>query len=46
MSDLNLEEIGKALEEMYGDSLPNPEQQPMQFAYIIKLFMYYNWNKS
>lgn len=45
MTSEDLEEIGKQLEEMYGDKLPNPIHQPKQFAYILKLFMYYNWRK-
>ena len=39
--DQDLERIGKDLEEMYGDDLPNPEHCPKQFAYILKLYMYY-----
>lgn len=39
------EEIGKALVELYGDELPHPKREPIRFAYVLKLFMYYNWRK-
>lgn len=30
----------KEMEEMFGDSLPNFEHHPIQFQYYVKLFMY------
>jgi hypothetical protein len=30
----------KEMEEMFGESLPNPEHHPIQFAYYVKLYNY------
>lgn len=27
--------------EMYGDDLPDFEHEPKQFAYVLKLYLYY-----
>ena len=29
------------MKEIYGDDLPNPEQEPIRFAYYVKLYKYY-----
>lgn len=37
------EEVLKLYDEMverYGDKLPNPDHEPKQFQYYIKLFLY------
>lgn len=42
MSD---EEVLKMYDEMvkiYGDRLPDPERQPREFAYFVKLYKYYH----
>ena len=46
MTPEQLEKIVKTLEEMYGDKLPDPEQCPKEFGYILKLYMYYNHEKD
>jgi hypothetical protein len=28
--------------EIFGDHLPNPEQEPIRFAYYVKLYKYYH----
>ena len=41
MSD---EEIIKAYEEMvelWGDDLPNPEQEPRRFAFYVRMYQYF-----
>jgi hypothetical protein len=35
-------EIIPKLEEEYGDNLPDPEHQPIQFAHIVRLHLYYD----
>jgi hypothetical protein len=35
-------EIIPKLEEMYGENLPNPEHEPLQFDNIVKLYFYYD----
>ena len=44
MTDEDYEKIGRDLVEMFGDSLPNPEQEPLRFQYYIKLMMYIKRN--
>jgi hypothetical protein len=41
------EEVLKMYEEMveYFGELPNPEQEPIRFAYYVKLFRYYKERK-
>lgn len=41
MGSVDIDYIVKRLEEMYGDDLPNPISEPLQFAYVLKLFKYY-----
>ena len=33
------ERMGKEFVEWYGKPLPNPEHEPKQFAYLLKLFL-------
>jgi len=28
--------------EIWGEDLPNPDQEPMRFKYYVKLFLYYD----
>lgn len=42
MTDQELLEHYNKLVEQYGDTLPNPEHEPIQFAHIVKLYKYYN----
>jgi len=40
MTNEELETFTKELIEHYGDNLPNPDHEPLRFAYYIKLFMH------
>lgn len=46
MTNEQLEKIGNDLVEMYGDELPDPEHCPREFQYILKLYMYYNFERE
>lgn len=41
MTDQEIEQAIKEMIEMWGDNLPNPEQEPKRFAYYVKLYLYY-----
>lgn len=41
MTDTEILKIYEELVEIYGDDLPNFENEPKQFAYILKLHLYY-----
>lgn len=43
---MDYEQLGKELEEWHGKPLPSPDHCPIQFSYIVKLFLYYRMNKS
>lgn len=36
----------KEMQELFGDQLPNHEQYPIQFAYFVKLYAFYNKRKE
>lgn len=40
MTDEEVLKLYDEMVEMYGDKLPNPEHEPRQFQYYIKLFLY------
>lgn len=40
MTDEQLELMGNAMVEQYGDLLPDSEHCPKEFAYYVKLFHY------
>lgn len=42
MTDEQLESIGNAMAEHYGDLLPDPIHCPREFEYFAKLFVYTN----
>jgi hypothetical protein len=42
MSEQELLQHYERLVEMYGDQLPNPEHEPVRFAYFVKLYKYYS----
>jgi hypothetical protein len=44
MTDEQLEQIGQDLVSIFGDSLPNPEHEPLRFAYYIKLLFFIKAN--
>lgn len=36
-----LEKIASDLLEEYGDNIPTPEQNPMKFHHLLKMYLYY-----
>lgn len=44
ITDEQLELVAKKMQEIFGDKLPSPVHNPMQFDYCLKLFMYYHAN--
>lgn len=45
MTDQEMLDIYRQMKLRYGDRLPDPEHSPMQFAYYVKLFLYYAYKK-
>jgi len=41
MTEKEMLDIYEQMKQRWGDRLPDPEHSPMQFAYFVKLFMYY-----
>ena len=46
MTDEEVMELFTEMQKMFGDDLPNPEQEPIQFAYYIKLYKSYKERKE
>lgn len=44
MTEEDYKKIWYDLVEMFGDSLPNPEQEPIRFKYYLKLMIYIKRN--
>ena len=42
MSNEEIERIYEEMKEIFGDHLPNPEQEPVRFAYYVKLYKHYH----
>ncbi len=42
MQNEELERIYNEMVEIFGEKLPNPEQEPVRFAYYVKLYKYYH----
>lgn len=42
MTDEQIMEHFENLKKIYGDKLPDPEHQPVLFAYYVKLYKYYH----
>jgi hypothetical protein len=40
------DEVYKEFVEYYSDKLPNPEQYPIRFKFLIESFLHYRRNKS
>lgn len=41
MENKELEKVYQEMVEIFGDHLPNPEQEPIRFSYYVKLYKYY-----
>jgi len=41
MTDEQILEFYNKMVEFYGRDLPNPEHQPIQFDYLVKMYKYY-----
>ena len=46
MSDEQVVAVYEKLKQHFGDKLPDPEHQPIQFAYFVKIYKYYYENKQ
>ena len=44
MSDEQALELYEKMKSHFGDKLPDPEHEPMQFSYFVKLYKYYHLN--
>lgn len=42
MSNEELERIYYEMKEIFGDNLPHPVQEPVRFAYYVRLYKYYH----
>lgn len=41
MNDTEVLDLYNEMVTLYGDRLPDPEHEPRQFHYFVKLFLYY-----
>ncbi len=41
MTEAELQEKYNRMVEIFGNKLPDPEQEPIRFSYYVKLFKYY-----
>lgn len=41
MTNEEILEFYNKMVEFYGRDLPDPEHQPLQFAYLVKMYKYY-----
>lgn len=41
MTDQQIEEAYNEMVKMWGDKLPNPEQEPIRFAYYVRMYKYF-----
>jgi hypothetical protein len=41
MTNEEIEIAYNEMVEMWGDKLPNPEQEPIRFAYYVRMYKYY-----
>jgi len=46
MTDEQILEFYNKMVEFYGRDLPNPEHQPIQFDYLVKMYKYYMENRN
>lgn len=45
MTNEEIENMIEEMQKMFGDDLPNPIQEPIRFAYYIKLYKFYTERK-
>ena len=43
---MTIEEHYAKMVEIYGDKLPDPERQPIEFAYYVRLYKYYHMKNT
>ena len=41
MTNEEIEASYNEMVEMWGDKLPNPEQEPIRFAYYVRMYKYF-----
>jgi len=41
MTDEQIEAAYNEMVKMWGDKLPNPEQEPLRFAYYVRMYKYF-----
>lgn len=42
MTDEEVLKIYEKMLEIFGDDLPNPEQEPIRFAHFVKVYKHYH----
>lgn len=42
MTDEEVLKIYEEMLEIFGDDLPNPEQEPIRFAHFVKVYKHYH----
>ena len=42
MTDDEVLKMYERMQEVFGDELPDPEHEPIKFAYYVKIFKYYH----
>ena len=42
MTDEQIIETYEKMKEVFGDALPNPEQEPIRFAHYVKIYKHYH----
>lgn len=42
MTNEEIEKHFQRMIEIYGDSLPNPEQEPLRFQFYVKMYFHYH----
>lgn len=45
MNDEQIQAIIKDMQEFFSTELPDPVQEPIRFAYYVKLYKYYKFNR-
>lgn len=45
MTDQEIMEHFEKMQEIYGDALPNPDHNPILFAFYVKMYKFYHLPK-